>query len=641
MPAELATIPVGRASAVKVWFNNQLGGQRMVADVVAECISIGRGSQNDIVLDSHFVADEAVVVTCVNGDWQLKSLGQNGCCVGGRTIGRGEQITFTPDVPIEVFPFALSFEPDVSSSFDAGQQRNEFDGRMSELIRALHVDLLSLMDLETEDPGRRDKPEYQLTLEHTIEELASSKQLGESRHANLVTHIAGHSVRQALIEQLINRAGKQNAPPIQSHGGWRRLVSAVPEREADLTTLVARAGTMLGVDSLTDLSEQMEAVDLRYWETWDLLSAESLDHLLLYLALRDLKKQIKDIVFGYGPLEDLLRIPTISEIMVVDSNHIFVEKRGVVENSGRRFISDDITLAVIDRIVSKVGRRIDKSQPLVDARLADGSRVNAVIPPLAVSGPCITIRKFPDDRLRMDDLVKIGALTPTTAQFLKAAVVSSRNILISGGTGTGKTTLLNCLADFIPAKERIVTVEDTAELQINKEHVVRMETKQANAEGAGAYTIHDLVKNALRMRPDRVIVGECRGGEALDMLQAMNTGHDGSLTTIHANTPKDVQLRLEVMVRTAADLPVDSIHRQIAAAVDLIVQLTRCRDGRRRITQVTEVVSVDELEGGVRMKDLFHLESMDNETQLVPTGCLPSFIDMLIDVGYDLENFYR
>jgi Flp pilus assembly CpaF family ATPase len=241
----------------------------------------------------------------------------------------------------------------------------------------------------------------------------------------------------------------------------------------------------------------------------------------------------------------------------------------------------------------------------------------------------------------MDDLVEIGALTPATAQFLKAAVLSRRNILIAGGTGTGKTTLLNCLTDFIPSKERIVTVEDTAELQINKEHVVRMETKQANAEGAGAYTIHDLVKNALRMRPDRVIVGECRGGEALDMLQAMNTGHDGSLTTIHANTPKDVQLRLEVMVRTAADLPVDSIHRQTAAAVDLIVQLTRCRDGRRRITQVTEVVDVDELEGGVRMKDLFHSEDVDGQPELVPTGCLPTFIEKLVQVGYDIENFYR
>src|SRR6185369_2033908 len=227
------------------------------------------------------------------------------------------------------------------------------------------------------------------------------------------------------------------------------------------------------------------------------------------------------------------RAPNISEIMVVDREHIYIEKTGVLENSGRRFVSDEVTLAIIERIVSKVGRRIDKSSPLVDARLEDGSRVNAVIPPLAVSGPCLTIRKFPSRRLVMDDLVAKGALSRSVADFLKAAVLARRNILISGGTGTGKTTLLNCLSDFIPDKERIVTVEDTAELQLQKEHVVGMETKLANVEGAGEYTIRDLVRNALRMRPDRIVVGECRGPEALDMLQAMNTGHDGSMTTIH------------------------------------------------------------------------------------------------------------
>lgn len=626
---------------MRIWYHSQLGGQRLAADVSADCISIGRGPHNDIVLDSYCVAQEAALLRRINGKWRLDSLGRNGCRLGGRTVRPGECVEFEADVPIEVFPFTLSLEADPGTALDAVGQRALLDQRMSDFIRDLHVDLLSLMDLETEDSERRNKTEYQLTLEHTIEELASSRHLGEPQNTDLTAHVAGHSVRQALIEQLIHRSGRQGTEPDHVEGGWRRLVSAISERERDLAALVGQAAETLGINAVADLSEQMDLVDASYWTIWDALAAESLEDVLLYLALREFKKQIKDIVFGYGPLEDLLRIPTITEIMVVDSNHIFVEKKGIVENSGRRFISDDVTLAVIDRIVSKVGRRIDKSQPLVDARLTDGSRVNAVIPPLAVSGPCITIRKFPAERLRMDDLVEMGALTATTAQFLQAAVLARRNILIAGGTGTGKTTLLNCLTDFIPAKERIVTVEDTAELQIDKEHVVRMETKQANAEGAGAYTIHDLVRNALRMRPDRVIVGECRGGEALDMLQAMNTGHDGSLTTIHANTPQDVQLRLEVMVRTAADLPVDSIHRQIAAAVDLIVQLTRCRDGRRRVTQVTEVVDVDDLEGGVRMKDLFHLEQVDGESQLVPTGCLPSFIEKLISAGYDLENFYR
>jgi pilus assembly protein CpaF len=271
-----------------------------------------------------------------------------------------------------------------------------------------------------------------------------------------------------------------------------------------------------------------------------------------------------------------------------------------------------------------------------------------VIPPLAVSGPCLTIRKFPARKLLIDDLVAKGSLTQTVAEFLRASVLTRRNILISGGTGSGKTTLLNCLSDFIPDKERIVTIEDTAELQLKKEHVVRLETKEANVEGAGAYTIRDLVKNALRMRPDRIVVGECRGPEALDMLQAMNTGHDGSLSTIHANNSRDVVLRLQVLVQMAADLPVASINRQIASAVDLVVQLTRLRGGRRVVSQVTELAGIDEQTGEVRMKDLFLLEGAESASEggpapvLAPTGCIPGFMGELIESGaIRLDAFYR
>ncbi|MEO0530340.1 MAG: CpaF family protein [Planctomycetota bacterium] len=338
----------------------------------------------------------------------------------------------------------------------------------------------------------------------------------------------------------------------------------------------------------------------------------------------------------------MLRLPTITEIMVVRSDLIYIERGGTLENSGRRFVSDDVTLGVIDRIVQKVGRQIDKSRPLVDARLSDGSRVNAIIPPLAVSGPCLTIRKFPNQRLTTDDLVKFGSLTPAAASFLEAAIINSRNVLVSGGTGTGKTTLLNCLSEFIPDKERIVTVEDTAELRLSKKHVVRLETKQKNAEGNGEYSMQELVKNSLRMRPDRIVVGECRGAEALDMLQAMNTGHDGSMTTIHANTPGDVPLRLEVLVRSASELPVDSIRRQIASSIDLIVQLDRSRTGARRVSHVTEVTEFDEPTGRIVMKDLFQLESVEGGEELRPTGCLPTFMDRLIQTELiDLDTFYR
>jgi Flp pilus assembly CpaF family ATPase len=298
-----------------------------------------------------------------------------------------------------------------------------------------------------------------------------------------------------------------------------------------------------------------------------------------------------------------------------------------------------VTLAIIERILARVGRRIDRSQPMVDARLPDGSRVNAVIPPLAVNGPCLTIRRFPDRAIAMAELIALGSITPAAARFLQAAVRARKNVLVSGGTGSGKTTLLNCLSDAIPDAERIVTVEDTAELQLKHPHVVRLETKDRNLEGQGAFTIRDLVRNALRMRPDRIIVGECRGPEALDMLQAMNTGHDGSLTTVHANGPGDVIGRLEVMVLSAADLPMPAIHRQIASAVDLVVHLERA-EGSRRVVEVSEFAGYDARAGVVRVRPVFE---MDRRTkQLSPTGALPGFIEDLVrDGGLPIETFYE
>ncbi len=618
--------------------HNVLAGQKNAITLDSQVITIGRSHSNLVVLDSPLVAFEAAELKRVDGKWHITSLGKNSCVVNGQPLVRGVLHALEGNSRIELFPFEITLEDSQLDSRRSIKDPNELE--TSQLLCTLHRNLLALMDVETEDVERRDNPEYQLNLEHAIERLASDQSLAQPEKQGLVEYIAGQSVKQSLIESVFGNTPEQLNELTSQRAGWSRLVSSVAHREQDLQEIVCRISDRIDLNSSQDLSKQMDLVEHQFGEAWEEESSQLLPDLLLYLAMRSLKKQIKDIVFGYGPLEDLLRIPTISEIMVVDRDHIFIEKRGVVEDSGRRFVSDDVTLSVIDRIVSKVGRRIDKSQPLVDARLLDGSRVNAVIPPLAVSGPCITIRKFPLNRLKIDSLIKCQAITASAAEFLKSCVLARRNILISGGTGTGKTTLLNCLTDFIPVKERIVTIEDTAELQITKEHVVRMEVKQANAEGNGAYTIHDLVKNSLRMRPDRIIVGECRGGEALDMLQAMNTGHEGSLTTIHANSPKDVQLRLEVMVRTAADLPVDSIHRQIASAVDLIIQLTRCRDGRRRITQITEVVGMDNQGGGVRMKDLFHLEGLEGDEQLVPTGCLPTFTDQLLTAGYDLENFY-
>jgi pilus assembly protein CpaF len=349
--------------------------------------------------------------------------------------------------------------------------------------------------------------------------------------------------------------------------------------------------------------------------------------------------ELLDEALGLGPLEPLLADASITEIMVVDPATIYVERAGRLELTQTRFTDEERVRAVIERIVTPLGRRIDESQPLVDARLPDGSRVNAIIRPLALRGSCITIRRFPKRRLTVEDFIQLGSLTPRIAKFLERAVIAKKNILISGGTGSGKTTLLNVLSAAIPSTERIVTIEDAAELQLHQPHVVSLETKHANMEGRGAFTIRDLVRNSLRMRPDRIVVGECRGGEALDMLQAMNTGHDGSLTTIHANSPVEALSRLETLVLMAGvELPSLAIREQIARSIHVIVQQTRLTDGSRKITHVSEIDELDP-SGRFEVREIFEFE----QTGVMPdgkvigdfeaTGYLPSFLDEILARG--------
>ncbi|MFT3890378.1 MAG: CpaF family protein [Anaerolineales bacterium] len=359
----------------------------------------------------------------------------------------------------------------------------------------------------------------------------------------------------------------------------------------------------------------------------------------------DIRKQIYneiiDEMTGFGPIQPLLDDPDVSEVMVNGPKKVFVEKSGKVTRSGVTFDDDDHVNRIIDRIILPLGRRVDADSPTVDARLPDGSRVNAVIRPVSIDGPCITIRKFKKDKLSVEQLIKYGSLTPGMAEFIRACVVSHLNIVISGGTGSGKTTLLNVLSSFIPENERIITIEDAAELQLQQDHVLRLETKVANTDGRGAVTIRELVKNSLRMRPDRIVVGECRGGEALDMLQAMNTGHDGSLTTLHANTPRDALSRIETMVMMAGmDLPLKVVRQQISSAVDLIIQQTRLKDGSRKVTAVTEVAG---MEGDtVVLTDVFKFEQTgvgENGKiigELKPTGIRPLFMPRLDAAGFKL-----
>ncbi|CAN5772557.1 CpaF family protein [soil metagenome] len=353
-------------------------------------------------------------------------------------------------------------------------------------------------------------------------------------------------------------------------------------------------------------------------------------------------QDVSDDILGYGPIDRLLKDDDITEVMVNGPNLVFAERNGKVEKTGATFVDEMHLRRIIDKIVGQVGRRIDEAQPLCDARLPDGSRVNAVIHPLAIGGPFLTIRKFAKDPYQIDDLIRFGTLNAASARFLQAMVVGKLNIIISGGTGTGKTTALNVMSSFIPADERIVTVEDAKELQLNQEHVLAMEARPPNIEGKGQITIRDLVKNSLRMRPDRIVVGECRSGEALDMLQAMNTGHDGSLTTVHANTPRDTLARLETLVLMAGfDLPVRAIREQMASAIDCVVQLTRLRDGTRRITHITEIQG---MEGDViTTQDVFLFDfgmGVDEHGRfrghLKATGVRPKFAEKLADQGIRL-----
>jgi len=367
------------------------------------------------------------------------------------------------------------------------------------------------------------------------------------------------------------------------------------------------------------------------------------------VSLDKVEKELVHEAIGLGPLEDLIAMTEITEIMVNGPDHVYVEHKGKILKTDTAFADNHQVMAAIERIVSPLGRRIDESSPMVDARLKDGSRVNAIIPPLSLVGPSITIRKFSKDRLKTEDLCRFGSLTMDIARFLDVCVKVRKNIIISGGTGSGKTTLLNVLSSFLPNRERIVTIEDAAELQLQQEHVIRLESRPPNIEGKGEIAIRDLVRNSLRMRPDRIVIGECRGGEALDMLQAMNTGHDGSLTTIHANTPRDALARLETLVLMAGfDLPLRAIREQIASAVTIIVQIARLKDGSRRLTHVSEITK---MEGEIiTMQDIFIFkqEGWTPDGKIagkhVPTGNIPTFMEEIklakldLDIGIFSEN---
>jgi pilus assembly protein CpaF len=439
--------------------------------------------------------------------------------------------------------------------------------------------------------------------------------------------VSVHDQRAGRHSRADKSSAGQTQAPDQTYQ-WRRmlherLLEALDLRRVDVhkmsdTELRARTEALIG-----DLIDRMPEI-----------SADA-DRAALVAAVRD-------EAIGLGLLEPLLADHSITEIMVNRFDEVFIEREGRLERYPLAFTSDRAVTGIIERIVAPLGRRIDESSPMVDARLKDGSRVNAVIPPLALKGPSITIRKFSKRKLVAEDLQRFGSASPEMIEFLRVAVVHRKNVVISGGTGSGKTTLLNILSNYIPEDERIVTIEDAAELQLHHPNLVSLESRPANIEGRGHVTIRDLVRNSLRMRPDRIVVGECRGGEALDMLQAMNTGHDGSLTTAHANTPRDMLARLEVMVLMAGlDLPVTAIREQVASAIDIVVQQTRFACGTRKITHICEVTGVES--GRIQLQDIFEFRQTgvdaNSKTQGFFTGCgfVPEFYESLRRIGVPLE----
>ena len=546
-------------------------------------VTIGRLAGNDIVLSKGSVSKGHARIVSKDGKFVVVDLrSTNGTFVNGKKISTPQVVR--PSDEIHIGDYILNV--DALSGARATREQAE---------------------PEAEEPQAGEEQFYED--EAPAEPEAPAPESGRRMPASMVA--------------ALSRQKRRGDPRVEAYARLQkdihdRLIEYLDLRRLDMDRLGDDELWRRTEKAIRDILDQMEA---------DRELPEGIDR-------EELLTDVLNEALGLGPLEAFLASEEVSEIMVNHANQIYIERRGRIQLSEKTFSSNQAVLGVIERIVAPIGRRIDESSPLVDARLKDGSRVNAIIPPLALKGPCITIRKFKRDALKVEDLIRYDTITPQMAEFLEMCVKARKNIVISGGTGSGKTTTLNIISSFIPEGERIITVEDAAELQLPQEHWVQLETRPPNLEGKGAITIRDLVKNCLRMRPDRIVVGECRSGEALDMLQAMNTGHDGSLTTLHANTPRDALARLETMVlMSGMELPMKAIREQISSAVHIIVQQTRFSDGTRKICYITEVAGMEV--DIVTLQDIFYFkqEGFTDEGRVrgkfVASGFVPKFYDEL------------
>lgn len=627
---------------VEIWVYNHLSNERRVVETETDEVTIGRDDGNTIVLKSPFVSRQHARLFKQDGSYFVESLGLNGTTVANKTVGYKERIKVGYGDEIRVGEFSLfMMAPSVRRDKRAAEIVTPKQ-RLIELEEKIHGELLQRLNLRVASKVAKADAEYAALIKRHLAEIIVA-------HLDEVDEDMGETlIRDFLWRNVLSELNMRCTGRLAYSYGFEESDILQPEHEKVISEIV---GDIISDFPLRlqpqSVKEDAAKVEAGFDEQFERIKPKLTPELKRYVITRMLSKDIEDIVFGYGPLQDLLEMPHVNEIMVVGKDHIYIEKEGVISSTDRSFFSEEIVNSIIERIITPIGRRIDRSTPLVDARLPDGSRVNAIINPLSLSGPVLTIRKFAMIPFTIDDLIEMNTLTESTANFLRACVRGRKNLLISGGTGSGKTTTLNVLSSFIDPEERIITIEESAELQLPQEHLVRLETRPPNIEGKGAYTIRDLVRNALRMRPDRIIVGEVRGPEAIDMLQAMNTGHDGSMTTIHANSPADTMLRLETMVLTGVEMPVRAIREQIVAALDLVVQIARMPDGSRRVTHISEIVGIDMETEQIITEDIYVLRQTGQRgpdgkdiLSLQHTGYVPEFAMELIEKGFlDLEVF--
>ncbi len=590
------------------------GGATKKRDFQKDEITIGRIQGNDIVLPRGNVSKKHARIVQRDGKMVVLDLkSTNGTIVNDKRISAPQVVRGSDKIQIGDFIIQVGVEA-------APKNRKKKPARKATAKGVKQrLDVEPADDFEEEYPAHEEEPEEIDDFEEVDDSAPPEEPPPKARPAPEAPAAAPRKKKNPRIDEFSELQREVHS----------RLIDYLDLRRMDIEDLGDEELWDQTERAIRDIIVQMENDgEIPGWADVEMLVNDVLNEAL-----------------GLGPLEEFLADPTINEIMVNNCKQIFIERDGKLLLSDKTFSSDHAVLGVIERIVAPLGRRIDESSPMVDARLKDGSRVNAIIPPLAVKGPSITIRKFKKEAMSVNQLIKFGTLTTAMAEFLEMCIKARKNMIVSGGTGSGKTTTLNCLSAFIPEGERIVTVEDACELQINQVHWVSLESRPANIEGTGEVTIRDLVKNCLRMRPDRIVVGECRGGEALDMLQAMNTGHDGSLTTAHANSPRDALARLETMVlMSGMDLPIRAIREQISSAVDIIVQQTRFSDGSRKVTFISEVTGMEV--DIISLQDIFYYKqegfTEDNKVKgrYVSTGFIPKFYDELqrrgISVNMDI-----